>query len=397
MEVFPACEGSTEVMDENRAGNGERVEPFGRRPPFQGTRQIIIHVDMDSFYASAEARENPELAGKPVVVGADPRGGYGRGVVCTCSYEARNFGIHSAMPISHAYRLCPDAIFVPPDFSLYEEVSSRVMDIIRRYSGRFEQAGIDEAYLDFTHTGSFERAKERAARLKEEIQSAESLTCSIGIATGRALAKIASDFQKPDGLTAILPEEAREFLAPLPVEKIPGIGKKTAGELHRLGIYLIGDLASADIQRLIGKYGRSIVWLQAVARGEDESGIETRAGFRSVSREVTFDQDTSDTDLLKFTLDMLTEELSSWCTGENVIFRTITIKFRYEGFSTRTRSRTFARHTSGARVIRETVWHLFRDLYDGRNVRLIGIRLSGIRSGDREQKCIGEFLSPGEK
>jgi DNA polymerase IV (DinB-like DNA polymerase) len=384
-------------MDERSVGNGEGVGPFGKRPPFQGTRQIIIHVDMDSFYASVEAREHPELAGKPVVVGADPRGGYGRGVVCTCSYEARNFGIHSAMPISHAYRLCPDAIFVSPDFSLYEEISSRVMDIMRRYSGRFEQAGIDEAYLDFTHTGSFERARESAVHLKKDIRSAESLTCSIGIATGRILAKIASDYKKPDGLTAIFPKEAREFLAPLPVEKIPGIGKKTAGDLHELGIYLIADLASADIQRLIGKYGRSITRLQAVARGEDESDIEPRTGFRSVSREVTFDQDTSDTALLKFTLDSLAQELSSCCTGEHIIFRTISVKLRYEGFFTRTRARTFPRHTEGIRVIRDTAWDLFRDLYDGRNVRLIGIRLSGIRSGDRKQKCIGEFLSHGLK
>lgn len=383
------------MSDESRAGKGKGIEPFGKKALFQGIRQIIIHVDMDSFYASVEAREHPELAGKPVVVGADPRGGYGRGVVCTCSYEARNFGVHSAMPISHAYRLCPDAIFVPPDFSLYEEVSSRVMDIMRRYSGRFEQAGIDEAYLDFTHTGSFERARDCAVHLKEEIRSAESLTCSIGIATGRILAKIASDYKKPDGLTAIFPKEAGEFLAPLPVEKIPGIGKKTAGELHGLGISSIGDLASVDIQRLIGRYGRSIAGLQAVARGEDESGIEPRKGFRSVSREVTFDRDTSDTALLKFTLDSLAQELSSCCTGEHIIFRTISVKLRYEGFSTRTRARTFSRHTEGNRIIRDTSWDLFRDIYDGRNVRLIGIRLSGIRSGDRKQKCIGEFLSSG--
>jgi DNA polymerase IV (DinB-like DNA polymerase) len=384
-------------MGESSSGNGDGLGLFGRRPSIQRTRQIIVHLDMDSFYASVEAREHPELAGKPVVVGADPRGGYGRGVVCTCSYEARNYGIHSAMPISHAYRLCPDAIFVPPDFSLYEEVSSRVMNILRPYSGRFEQAGIDEAYLDFTHTGSFERAAESAVRLKGEIWKAESLTCSVGIATGRVLAKIASDYKKPDGLTAILPGEAREFLAPLPVEKIPGIGKKTAGELHGLGIYLIGDLASADIQRLIGKYGRSIAILQSVARGEDESGIVPRTGFRSVSREVTFDQDSSDTALFMATLDTLAEELSSWCAGEHITFRTISVKLRYEGFSTRTRARTFTRYTSGARVIREAAWHLFRDLYDGRNVRLIGIRLSGIRSSDGGQKCIGEFLSPGEK
>ncbi|MCE5297755.1 MAG: DNA polymerase IV [Methanoregulaceae archaeon] len=357
------------------------------------TPQIIIHADMDSFYASIEAREHPEMAKKPVVVGADPQDGFGRGVVCTCSYEARKYGIHSAMPISRAFQLCPDAYFLSPDFSLYEKVSSRVMEIMKHYPGRFEQAGIDEAFLDFTHTGSFANACERAMLLKEEIRVREGLTCSIGIATGKILAKIASDFRKPDGLTAILPDTAREFLAPLPVEKIPGVGKKTAGDLHGLGIYTIGDLASADIQHLIGKYGRSAAGLQSIARGEDWSGIETRQGFCSVSRETTFDHDTSDTGLLILTLDTLAQDLSSWCDNESISYRTVTIKLRYEGFITRTRARTFARHTTGMRTIQGCAWQLFRELYDGRNVRLIGIRLSGLRASDRKQKRIGEFHS----
>jgi DNA polymerase IV (DinB-like DNA polymerase) len=349
---------------------------------------------MDSFYASVEARRHPELAGKPVVVGADPRNGCGRGVVCTCSYEARKYGIHSAMPISRAYQLCPDACFIPPDFRLYNEASSRVMEIMRQYSGRFEQGGIDEAFLDFSHTGSFEKACESGMLLKEEIREREGLTCSIGIATGKILAKIGSDYHKPDGMMVILPGQAREFLAPLPVEKIPGIGKKTAGELHELGVFSIRDLASADIQVLIGKYGRSVSGLLAVARGEDESGIEAHTGFRSVSREITFDQDISDTDLLILTLDTQAQDLSSLCAEENIFFRTISIKLRYEGFLTRTRSKTLPRHTTGIRAIQHCAWHLFRDLYDGRNIRLIGLRLSGLRSGDRKQKSIGEFLSP---
>lgn len=361
--------------------------------PEAETPQIIIHADMDSFYASIEARQHPELAGKPVVVGADPRGGCGRGVVCTCSYEARRYGIHSAMPISRAFQLCPDAYFIPPDFSLYKEVSSRVMEIMRAYSKRFEQVGIDEAFLDFSHTGSYADACRSATNLKDEILRKEGLTCSIGIATGRILAKIASGYRKPDGLTVILPDNAGEFLSPLPVEKIPGVGKKTARELHGLGIYTIGNLASADIQQLIGKFGRSAAGLQAVARGEDGSGIEVRPGFRSVSREITFDHDISDTSLLVLTLDTLARDLSSWCDGEGIFFRNVSVKLRYEGFFTRTRAKTFTRHTAGLRTIRECALQLFRELYDGRNVRLIGIRLSGLRAGDREQKSIGEFFS----
>lgn len=388
--------GFPEVTDDTRSGlctrKGARI--VENIQVLEEMPQIIVHIDMDSFYASVEARHHPELAGKPVVVGADPRNGSGRGVVCTCSYEARKYGIHSAMPISRAYQLCPDACFIPPDFKLYDGVSSRVMAIMRQYSGRFEQGGIDEAFLDFSHTGSFEKACESGMQLKEEIWEREGLTCSIGIARGKILAKIGSDYHKPDGMTVILPEKAREFLAPLPVEKIPGIGKKTAGELHGLGIFSIGDLASSDSQVLIGKFGRSIAGLLGVARGEDESGIEAHTGFRSVSREITFAHDISDNDLLMLNLDTLAQDLSVLCAEELIFFRTISIKLRYEGFFTRTRSKTLSRHTTGISAIQECAWHLFRDVYDGRKVRLIGIRLSGLRSGDRNQRCIAEFLSP---
>jgi DNA polymerase IV (DinB-like DNA polymerase) len=227
--------------------------------------------------------------------------------------------------------------------------------------------------------------------LKNEILEREGLTCSVGIATGRILAKIASEHKKPDGLTVIFAEEAREFLSPLPVEKIPGIGTKTARDLHGLGIFSIGDLASADIQQLIGKYGRSVAVLQAVARGEDECGIETHPFSRSASREITFLHDTSDTSLLILTLNTLAQELSAWCDDENISFRTVSLKIRYEGFLTRTRSKTYPWHTAGLKTIQECAWQLFRDLYDGRNVRLIGIRLSGLRTGEREQKCIRDF------
>ena len=358
-------------------------------------QRIILHLDMDSFYASVEARERQGLAGKPVVVGADPRGGAGRGVVCTCSYEARRYGIHSAMPISRAYQLCPDAVFLPPDFDLYARVSSSVMEILKRHSGIFEQVSIDEAFLDLSDLASYSAAREVGERIKEEITCDLKITCSIGIAPGRILAKIASDYHKPGGLTVLTPGETRGFLAPLPVEKIPGIGKKAAHELHRLGITTIGDLAAADIQQLIGKFGRRAADLQALARGYDERGVQHRTSSRSVSRETTFEGDTCDPDLLLQTLDTLASDLSLWCDENGVSFRTISVKVRYQGFVTRTRAKTLATHTAGVQVIRGYARELFSEVCDGRDIRLIGIQLAGLRSRDRHQKTIDEFCGSG--
>jgi DNA polymerase IV (DinB-like DNA polymerase) len=209
--------------------------------------RIILHIDMDSFYASVEMHERPELRGKPVVVGADPKNGKGRGVVATCSYEARAFGIRSAMPISQAFVLCPHAVFLPSDFPLYARISSDIMNILRSYGFRSEQVSIDEAFLDVSPLGSFAAAYALAGRIKTVIRTNMGLSCSVGVAPAKIVAKIASDFKKPDGLTIVEPGNAAAFLAPMPVRKIPGIGKKSELELHELGIRNIGELAAYDV------------------------------------------------------------------------------------------------------------------------------------------------------
>ncbi|NYT16438.1 MAG: DNA polymerase IV [Methanomicrobiales archaeon] len=356
-----------------------------------GPDPIIFHVDMDSFYASVEVREHPEYAGRPVIVGADPKGGLGRGVVSTCSYEARKFGIHSAMPISHAYQRCPDAVFICPHFELYEQASQSVMRILRQYSPVFEQVSIDEAYLDMSHLHSFEAAQEKAQEIKNEIREQERLACSIGIAAGRTLAKIASDHSKPDGLLVVTPEGAASFLAPLPVEKIPGIGKKSARALHEMGIFTIGQLAFADIQGLIAKFGRSAVVMRDLARGIDRTSIRIRETSRSLSREMTYEQDTRDIPALQRTLDGMAQELAGYLSNERMMFKTVTVKIRYQGFDTRTKARTIEKPREDFLTIRAVAWQLFSELYDGRLVRLIGLKLSGLQSGDRSQTKIDDF------
>jgi DNA polymerase IV (DinB-like DNA polymerase) len=376
-------------------GSGqERIPEGAAGGTMAGPDLIIFHVDMDSFYASVEVREHPEYAGRPVIVGADPRGGLGRGVVSTCSYEARKFGVHSAMPISHAYQRCPDAVFIRPHFELYEQASQSVMRILRQYSPVFEQVSIDEAYLDMSHLHSFEAAQEKAQEIKEEIRGKERLACSIGIASGRILAKIASDRSKPDGLLVVTPEDAASFLAPLPVEKIPGIGKKSARALHEMGISTIGQLAFADIQVLIAKFGRSAVVIRDLARGIDRTSIRIRETSRSLSREMTFEQDTRDIPTLQRTLDGMAQELAKNLSHERMMFKTVTIKIRYQGFDTRTKARTIEKPRADLLTIRAVARQLFSELYDGRLVRLIGLKLSGLQTGDRSQTKIDDFYDP---
>jgi DNA polymerase IV (DinB-like DNA polymerase) len=250
-------------------------------PPEPVSRVIILHMDMDSFFASVEVRENPSLRGLPVIVGADPKRGTGRGVVSTASYEARRCGVRSGMPISRAYHLCPDAVFLPVNFPLYIATSERIMQIVSGYGEGLEPVSIDEAYLDVTKAGSFDAAVELAVRMKEEIRSKEYLTCSIGIGPSRVVAKIASDMQKPDGLTIVRPEEVDTFLGPLPVRKLPGIGKKTEKELIERGISTIGQLAGTDIQVLQSLFGMWGVYMHTLALGQDiglpRPGLEPRS------------------------------------------------------------------------------------------------------------------------
>lgn len=353
------------------------------------TEQVILHVDMDSFYASVEMQRRPELKAKPVVVGADPKGGHGRGVVCTCSYEARAFGIRSAMPVSQAFTLCPHAIFLPPDFEYYSLVSGRIMDLLRSFGFRILQVSIDEAYLDVSPCGSFAAAAALAGQIKEMVQDRFGLTCSIGVARGKTIAKIASDHKKPGGVTIVEPEHVREFLAPLPVKKIPGVGKKSEMQLLELGIRTVGDLAATDIQVLLGRFGRGIVVLHELALGTDTSELEEYDGIKSVSRERTFDHDTDDTGILLATLETLAVSLQENLATDNLRCKTVTIKIRYQGFVTQTRSRTLSHYTRETESIRACVHALFREIYDGRQVRLIGIRLSSFEKPDRCQMTLG--------
>jgi DNA polymerase IV (DinB-like DNA polymerase) len=356
--------------------------------------RIILHLDMDSFYASVEERERPELRGRPIVVGADPKGGHGRGVVSTASYEARKSGIRSGMPISRAYSLCPGAEYLPPDFPLYLEVSRRVMEILGRYSGELHQVSIDEAFLDMTPVGDYTAARELARRIKDEIREKERLGCSIGIGPSRIVAKIASDFRKPDGLTVVPPGEVRDFLAPLPVGKIPGIGKKTGGELARMGIETIGDLMKADVQVLQSRFGRWGLMMHELAWGRDVREAREEGPSRSVSREITFEEDTGDPAVLLGALDEMAGDLHATLGKEELFFRTLTLKLRYTGFITRTWSRTLPHRTNSLQTIRGLSRELLAAAPGEKSVRLVGLRLSSLQERGPDQRTIGEYISP---
>jgi DNA polymerase IV (DinB-like DNA polymerase) len=245
--------------------------------------RVILHVDMDSFFSAIEVREDPILRGLPVIVGKEieaeenPKDGERerRGVVSTCSYEARGYGIHSGMAISRAYELCPDAKFLPVNRALYEKVSKEIMEILKRYADKFEQMSIDEAFLDVsTKVKDWNEARGYAYRIKREISEKQRLTCSIGVAPNKMVAKIASDFEKPDGLTVVEEAKVKKFLDPLPVGKIPGVGPKTEKILKKMGIERIGQIAEYDVQSLVKKFGRYGRRLYLVSRGIDESEIK---------------------------------------------------------------------------------------------------------------------------
>jgi DNA polymerase IV (DinB-like DNA polymerase) len=355
--------------------------------------RIILHIDMDSFFASIEMRDKPDLIGKPVIVGANPKGGKGRGVVSTCSYEARKYGIHSGMPISRAYTLCSNAIYMPVNFPVYDRVSGEVMGILKGYAEKFQQVSIDEAYLDVSSIRSFEVARELALGIKKEMVEKEKLTCSIGVGPSKIVAKIASDFKKPDGLTIVEPSQVKEFLSPLSVRNIPGIGKKTEAELKIIGIKKIGQLANMDIQKLLYRFGKWSIYLHNLANGIDESEVREEECCKSVSREITFEEDTDDHQILNQTMEMLAEDVHKSLLSEDLFFRTLSIKVRYKGFITHTKAHTFDHFTDDLNKIRGTSKALLEEFFDDRKIRLIGIRLSNLEKSRTRQKSMEEFLS----
>lgn len=350
--------------------------------------RIILHLDMDSFYASVEMQAHPELRNKPVVIGADPKQGRGRGVVSTCSYEARAFGIRSAMPVSQAFVLCPHAVYLPPDFALYSTVSAEVMTILRSTGFRFQQVSIDEAFLDISPLGSFHDAASLAKQIQVTIERKLGLTCSIGIAQSKVVAKIASDFKKPVGLTVVEPAGTQDFLASLPVRKVPGIGRKAELALFELDIKTVGDLAAYDVRKLAQKFGRGAAALHETALGLDGSEVEERLDTRSISREITFDMDTDDPGVIAMTMDTLAEEVYTGLVQENLSFRTLTIKVRYQGFITRTRARSLSHYTRKKEILRTCALSLLGEVMEDRKVRLLGIRLSSFEKQDAQQMTL---------
>ena len=350
--------------------------------------RIIFHVDMDQFFAAVEERERPEIRGKPVVVGADPKEGKGRGVVSTCNYEARKYGVKSGIPIARAWRLCPNAVFLPVNYRLYQKVSARIMEILRSYADKFEQWGLDEAFLDLSsRINSFEEAEKLAQKIKKEIHEKETLICSVGVGPNKLVAKIASDFEKPDGLTVVRGEDAKAFLAPLRVRKLLWVGRKTEERLNRLGIETAGDLAKYDASILTEKFGAAGTQLYLSAQGIDNSDIQERWERKSMSREITFEEDTSDSNFIFETLDIISEDVHQELTASQFTFKTTTVKIRYENFETHTHAKTLPFFTDRQKDIQKSAKELVQQyLRPDRKIRLIGIKLSNLLSTKKQMR-----------
>jgi DNA polymerase-4 len=338
----------------------------------------VLHVDMDAFYASVEVRERPELAGRPVVVagGNNPAGD--RGVVLSASYEARAFGIRSAMPVAQARRLCPQAEFVPPHFPRYAEVSGGVMALFREITPLVEPLSLDEAFLDVG--GSLRRLGMRPAGIGEwirgQVYDAHRVTCSVGVARSKFLAKLASGLAKPDGLLVVAADGVLEFLHPLPVSALWGVGRRTAQVLYRLGCRTVADVASMPLPVLRHALGdASARHLHELANGRDERRVVPDAPEKSVGAEETFAQDVADRAVLRRELLRLVERTTATLRGRGLRGRTITLKVRYPDFTTVTRSRTLAAPTDSA----QEVFGAATDLLDGHLPRGVAVRLLGVR------------------
>ena len=351
--------------------------------------RVIAHLDMDAFYASVEQRDNPALRGKPVIVGAPPTQ---RGVVCAASYEARRFGVRSAMPSITAGRLCPNGVFVWPRMDRYREESHEIMRIVGASGAVIEQMSIDEAYVDLSALcqasdaeGSLLRALPIGRSLKASIRSKRSLSATIGIASNKLLAKIASDHQKPDGLTLIAERDKVQFLRPLPVRALYGVGKVTEETLNRVGIHTIGELQDypGDLRALVGSFGPK---LKAFARGEDDRPLELGDDVKSISGEETFLKDTEDRRVLRACLKGQAEDISGRLKRRRLGAHTIQVKVRYGDFTTLTRQISVEEPvTEAADIYRLGCFLLAREKLVSRPLRLLGLGVSALREPSGQQ------------
>ncbi|HUR69730.1 MAG TPA: DNA polymerase IV [Candidatus Thermoplasmatota archaeon] len=354
--------------------------------------RYIVHVDLDAFYASVEELDHPEYKGAPLVVGADPKQGSGRGVVTTANYEARKFGIRSAMPIGEAYRRCPHARFVYPRFERYAEKSDEVFAILRDATDMIEPGGIDEGWLDLSsRVRSFVEAVEYARALQTRILVETGLTASMGVASNKVVAKIATDMRKPAGLTPVPPGTEREFLAPLAVRKIPGVGPKSEEHLKGMGIETVAQLAAVPpvaLQREFGAWGPRL-W--SLAQGIDEAPVETGWERKSVGGETTFLEDTTDETEWRATIEELARDAARHLVEEGTLARTVTLKVRLTGFETYTRARTLAAPTDDGALLGRVALDLLSENRPTRAVRLLGVRLSHLIPREGTQLLLDEW------
>jgi DNA polymerase IV (DinB-like DNA polymerase) len=354
-----------------------------------GALRIVAHLDMDAFYAAVEERRDPALRGRPIVVGADPKAGAGRGVVTTASYAARKYGIRSAMPIARAWRLAeaarrrgdPEAVFLRGDRALYREVSDRIMALAARGADAFEEASIDEAYLDLSSLGDFERAAAHARGLKALVLESLGLTCSVGIGPNKLVAKIASDFQKPDGLVVVPPMAVQAFLDPLPIRRIPGIGPKSEASLHERGIRTIAELRAVSQGALAEWFGKAGIGMHERAHGLSDSPVSNEWERKSVGEQETFERDTIEASYVLARARALAAGVFERLRVDGFRgCRTVTVTVRFENFVTLNRSRTTEAPIVAPDALETLAHHLLLPFLDerenpkGRKIRLIGVR-----------------------
>ncbi len=368
--------------------------------PYRNKERIILHLDMDAFFASVEQRDHLEYRNKPTIVGSDPKAGLGRGVVSAASYEARRYGIHSAMPISLAYRKCPFAFFVLPDFSKYKKVSEYLLSLLGSIFDSMEPLSIDEAFVDCSNMDNFLKHTDISARqLKQIILKEIGLTASIGIASNKSVAKIASDLDKPGGLVICPFGYEEEFLQPLPIKKLSGVGKKTEMRLNGMGIQTIGDIASMEInilKRILGKWGEEL-WYKA--KGIDNREVKQEGVRKSISEERTFSQDTNNIEVIYNTIDTLLNNLTIKMNRKKIFGRTISLKIRFDNFDTFTRSKTILGYTNSQEEIKKNIYELYtkyveptlQNSVESRKIRLIGVNISNLKFTETITKQLSLF------
>jgi DNA polymerase-4 len=349
----------------------------------------IIHIDMDAFYASVEQRDRPELKGKPVIVGGDPNS---RGVVAACSYEARKFGIHSAMPSSRAYKLCPHAVFLRPRFDVYRSVSNDIREIFQEYTDIVEPLSLDEAFLDVTKN---KREITSATLIAQEIlkkiyEKTGQLTASAGVSFNKFLAKVASDFNKPNGITVITPDDATDFIDKLPIRKFFGVGKVTEEKMHNLGIKTGADLKKMDKERLINIFGKAGNYFYNIAQGIDNRPVETEWIRKSIGKETTFSEDIDDKEQMIEILTQLAVKIENILKRDGREGMTVTLKVKYFDFQSITRRITVSEPIADADIIMKYVSSLLDNTEAGmKKVRLLGISISNFTDESyKVRKCI---------